>query len=110
MEVIRVPSSITIDKRIIKKKYSWKSRNKKTIYLTKSRKAVLRITSKKFAEELSKKNKKHRQVKIEFKREERMDNKSKENKEKWKNIASLCWKAPIFRAYFKQPTSNATLV
>jgi|APSaa5957512535_1039671.scaffolds.fasta_scaffold11029_2 hypothetical protein len=67
MDIIYIPASITMENSISTQRYKWKSdSSKESIYKRKSRRAVVRFTSKKLADKMSKIKRSNRQILIEF--------------------------------------------
>ncbi len=63
---VDISASIALENYTAKRYYQWKSKNKTSIYKTKARRAVVRITSYGFIKKLNKKNEKDRQIRIRF--------------------------------------------
>ena len=67
MDKLVVPASITMEKGISIKKYRWKSDDKKeSTYKRPNRRAVIRFSSKNFANKMNKMKRGKRQISVEF--------------------------------------------
>lgn len=66
MDKINIPASITLERSFSTKKYKWKSREKFSEYKSSNRRAVIRFSSKLFAEKVCQLKKEDRQIIIKF--------------------------------------------